>query len=78
VRKYLPTLPMEVTKMPTGRGGMGSHKHGVSGTPGRNSRFKASQQREAQKEEDRERQRREKRAPRDSSPIEAIRKFRPK
>jgi hypothetical protein len=64
--------------MPTGRGGMGSHKHGVSGTPGRNSKYKAAQQREAQKEEERERQRREKRAPQFTSPIEAIRKFRPK
>lgn len=65
--------------MPTGRGGMGSHKHGVSGTPGRNSRYKAAQQREVQKEEERERQRREKRAPREfTSPIEAVRKFRPK
>jgi len=70
--------PDGATTMPTGRGGMGPHKHGVSGTPGRNSRYKAAQQREAQKEEDRERQRREKRAPQFTSPIEAIRKFRPK
>jgi hypothetical protein len=58
---------------------MGSHKHYVSGTPGRNRRYKAAQQREAQKDEERERQRREKRAPREfTSPIEAVRKFKPK
>ena len=44
----------------------------------RNSKYKADRQREAQKEEERERQRREKRAPREfTSPIEAVRKFRP-
>jgi hypothetical protein len=50
----------------------------VSGTPGRNSKYKAAKQREAQAEEELERARREKRAPQFTSPIEAIRKLKPK
>jgi hypothetical protein len=53
--------------------------HYVSGTPGRNSKYKALQQREAQKEQEQRRERREKRTPHEfTSPIEAVRKFRPK
>src|SRR5919197_5254368 len=78
VRPYRPQPQVGVTSMPTGRGGVGSHKHGVSGTPGRNSKYKAAQLREARKEEERERQRREKRIPPYTSPTEAVRTFRPK
>ncbi len=33
------------------RGGIGSRKHGVSGTPGKNARYKAASLQEAREEE---------------------------
>jgi hypothetical protein len=48
------------SEMQVGRGGMGSHKHGVSGTPGRSPRFKHNTLIEAQKAEKTKRRKNEK------------------
>jgi hypothetical protein len=60
------------------RGGMGSRKHGISGTAPRFGRQKAEQQRMQARLEEEERQRRTRRVLKDcSSPIDAVRKFKP-